>query len=199
MAARQRPGEHGIERQDREIDCRHPARAADPFKKEACRDDDELEREADRHHLHDARSARDELVGDPHAGKHRRGEEQQHQRGHAAEDERKGKALPQYGAGALQVARAIGTRGMDEHARQRGEPGDDCDEGQRPAGPQRRDFLSAGKPDHDHVGDVQDRPIEAGQHHRPGQPEDTPGLVTDRIGGGGNGHAALLTMERRRG
>src|SRR3546814_9454643 len=48
---------------------------------------------------------------------------------------------------------------------------DDQDEGKCPASPQRRDLFGRDQPDDDDVGDVEDRPVEAGEHDGPGQRE----------------------------
>src|SRR3546814_9898311 len=66
QAVREHPGEQGVERQHAEIDHHHPARAADPFEEIARRDDDELEREAERHHPHDARGIGHQRGHDPY-------------------------------------------------------------------------------------------------------------------------------------
>ena len=113
----------------------------------------------------------------------RRDAEQGEQRlGEAAEDDhhRHAEQQPEHQAGAENVAglrqppAAVGARGVDEDAGQPREADHDRDEGEDPARRQRRQLIGAEMADHGDVDHVHQRPVEAGQHDRPGERDDPP-------------------------
>ncbi len=126
---------------------------------------------------------------DPGAGraKLRRDSEQGEQRlGETAEDDhhRHAEQQPEHQSGAENVAglreppAAVGARGVDEDSGEPGEADHDRDEGEDSARRQRGQLVGAEMADHHDVDHVHQRPVEAGQHDRPGEPQDTPRLVS---------------------
>jgi len=77
-------------------------------------------------------------------------------------------------AGFGQPAAAICARGKDEHTGEAGKADDDRDEGEDPARRQRRELIRAIMADDRDIDHVHQRPVEAGQHDRPGERQDAP-------------------------
>ena len=72
-------------------------------------------------------------------------------------------------AAALRMPRAIGARDEDQHARQARQARDQQHVEDRPRRRERAQFGGAGMTDHGDVDQVHQRPVEAGQDHRPGE------------------------------
>ncbi len=176
MAADPGPGEQAVERQHDQIDGHHPARAADPLEEIRGGAEQQLGGEAQRHGLDD--------IGARPLQRRLDSEQAEQAVGEEAEDERAGETDEQGEdeAGAEDVARlceapaAVRARGEDQHAGQAGKAHDEDDEGDDPARPERRQFRSAVMADHGDIDQMHQGPVEAGQHDRPGQAQDTPGL-----------------------
>lgn len=199
MPTDQCPGEQRVDRQHAQVHRRHQPRTADTLQEEARRNGEQLEGIGKGHGAHHRGSCRRKIGRDPEQSQQGLREGEQNAAAREAEQQRRHQPLVQHPAGRWQVARTIRAGGEHQHARQPAEHHDDADEGQRPARTQRRHLVRACEADHDHVRHVEQRPVEAGEHHRPGERQQPANLGSGggsiRGGNGIRGHGNTQGQE----
>ena len=132
---------------------------------------------AERHRLHDIGAGALQRRFDPEQSKQVEGEQAEDQGRGKTEQQSEGEASPENVARLGLAPAAIRARGEDEDPGEAGKAHDEHDEGHRAARPERRQLRGAVMADHGDVDQVHQGPVEAGQHDRPGQAQDAPGLV----------------------